>query len=79
MNIDGLIKNHEEGIEILEAIKTLKMRRQAHIDNINSFAGTFPELRKKYLHKANITGRAIDRLWHRYRERTWSAHKNVVL
>lgn len=67
MNIDKLIKNQEQGLEILEAIRMMERRKKMYLENANgNFIGSFPELKKKYLHKADIADRVIVRLWGRF-------------
>jgi hypothetical protein len=39
---------------------------QHNINSINGFAGTFPDLRRKYLNQVNIRLKCIKRLYLRY-------------
>jgi hypothetical protein len=65
-DINGLIDEHQMCINILEAIKSFHNRRKQNIDNINSFSGTFPELRRKYVNNIDTINRCIIRLEQRY-------------
>lgn len=57
---------HQECIEIIEAIDSLSRKRNRLTTYVNGFAGTFPELRNKYLHQIDIADRATKRLKQRH-------------
>ena len=63
-----LIKNHELQIEILEAIQYFARMIEHKQDSINGFPGTFPDLKRKYLHNIEIYQMCINRLKQRYNE-----------
>lgn len=60
------IKKHQDCIEILEAIQTFEMLIKSGKENIDGFAGTFPEIRRKYIHNIEIYQMCITRLQERY-------------
>lgn len=62
MDIKKEIKKHERCIELLEAMRTFKNLINLNRGSINGFPGTFPELRRKYLHRIDIQERSIARL-----------------
>ena len=56
MNNTALTALHEKALNILELIEKAGNRKQFYIDNINGFAGQFPNLKQQYQRKAeNIT------------------------
>ena len=57
-----LIDKHQTCIEILEAIQYLKNRKIRKQESIDGFAGTFPNLRRKYEHELIIYDMCIERL-----------------
>ena len=67
-NIDttSLIDQHQQLIEIVEAIQHFQMAKRHTIQSIEGFGGTFPRLRKKYIHNIDIYNRCINRLKERY-------------
>ena len=68
VNIDttSLIDKHQSLIELAEAIHSFQMSRKLTIQSIEGFGGTFPELRRKYIHNIDIYNRCINRLKERY-------------
>lgn len=50
----NLIKETERLLEIAEAEDDMRKRVFRTIENINGFAGTFPELRRKHYHRLEI-------------------------
>lgn len=56
----------EKAIEIQEAIEHFKRLIRSKNDSINGFAGTFPELRKKYFDNIHTYNRCIIRLEERF-------------
>ena len=66
MNINNLIDKHKKAIELLEGIKGLEKRKELTIDSLNGFAGTFPELRRKYLNRIDTLSKCIDKLTLKY-------------
>lgn len=51
-----LIQLHEKGLHILELIEYADKRKLFYLENINGFAGQFPNLKQQYQRKAeNIT------------------------
>lgn len=63
----SLIDKHQMCIEILEGIMHFEQRKKHRIENINGFAGKFPELRKKYVNDIDTINRCIKRLEQRYK------------
>ena len=63
----SLIDKHQTCIEILEGIIRFKQRKKHRIESIEGFAGTFPELRKKYVNDIDTINRCIKRLEQRYK------------
>lgn len=61
-----LIDKHQTCIEILEAIQYFKIRKITTNKSLNGFAGTFPNLRRKYEHTIIIYDMCIERLKQRY-------------
>jgi len=66
INTPSLIDKHQQCIEIVEAIAHFQMSKRHTIRSIESFGGTFPNLRKKYIHNIDIYNRCINRLKERY-------------
>ena len=66
MTTQELIEAHEKCIEVLEAIRTFERFIKSAHENIDGFAGTFPELRRKYIHRIEIYQMCITRLQERY-------------
>ena len=62
----SLIDKHQMCIAILEGIMHFEQRKKHRIESINGFAGTFPELRRKYLNDIDTINRCIKRLEQRY-------------
>jgi len=60
------IEKHQSCIEILEGIKHFEKKKERKIESINGFAGTFPELRLKYINDIDTINRCIERLVLRY-------------
>jgi hypothetical protein len=60
------IKKHELCIEILEGISHFQNSIKLKKDSITGIAGTFPELRSKYLDNIDTYKRCIKRLEQRY-------------
>ena len=58
----SLIDKHQMCIEILEGIMHFEQQKKHRIESIEGFAGTFPELRRKY----DTINRCIKRLEQRY-------------
>ena len=54
-------------IEILEGIMYFEQRKKHRIESIEGFAGTFPELRRKYVNDIDTINRCIKRLEQRYK------------
>lgn len=67
VSIHSLIDKHQMCIEILEGMKYFESRKKRVIENIEGFAGTFPELRKKYVNDIDTINRCIKRLEQRYK------------
>lgn len=63
----SLIDKHQTCIEILEGIIRFEQRKKHKIESIEGFAGTFPELRKKYVNDIDTINRCIKRLEQRYK------------
>jgi hypothetical protein len=63
----SLIEKHQTCIEILEGIIRFEQRKKHRIESIEGFAGTFPELRKKYVNDIDTINRCIKRLEQRYK------------
>lgn len=62
-----LTEKHELCIKILSVIDAAERRRRNYLEDAEDGIGNlFPELRKKYKHKAEISGIASERLWRRY-------------
>ncbi len=67
VSIRSLIDKHQMCIEILEGIICFEQRKKHRIESIEGFAGTFPELRKKYENDIDTINRCIKRLEQRYK------------
>lgn len=67
VSIRPLIDKHQMCIKILEGIICFKQRKKHRIESIEGFAGTFPELRKKYENDIDTINRCIKRLEQRYK------------
>jgi len=63
-----LIEKHQTCIEILEGIQRFERQIKLTQDNINGFAGTFSQLRRKYKHNIDIYNMCIVRLTERYKK-----------
>lgn len=63
----SLIEKHQKCIEILEGIMHFEQRKKHRIENIEGFAGTFPELRRKYVNDIDTINRCIKRLEDSYK------------
>ena len=61
-----LIEKHQNCIEVLEGIKHFESAIRLKKESINGFPGTFPELRRKYIHNVEIYRKCIERLTKRY-------------
>ena len=61
-----LIDKHQLCIEILEGVKYFEKAIELKKYSINGFSGTFPELRRKYIHDVDIYERCVKRLKQRY-------------
>ena len=66
MTTKKLIKQHKKKIEILEAIRHFENAIKLKTGSINGYPGTFPELRRKYIHNIEIYNKCIQRLTERY-------------
>lgn len=67
VNRRSLIDKHQMCIEILEGIMYFEQRKKHTIESIDGFAGTFPELRRKYVNDIDTINRCIKRLEQRYK------------
>jgi hypothetical protein len=65
-NSRAIIDKHQVCIEILEGIQYFEQSKKHKIESIEGFAGTFPELRRKYVHEIDIYNRCIKRLEQRH-------------
>lgn len=63
----SLIDKHQMCIEILEGIMHFEQRKKHRIESIEGFAGTFPELRRRYVNDVDTINRCIKRLEERYK------------
>lgn len=61
-----LINKHQTCIEIIEAIMHFERRKKHIVESIESIAGTFPDLRRKYVNDIDTINRCITRLQERY-------------
>jgi len=61
-----LIDIQNRKIEILEGIQFLETKRQRRMESVEGFGGTFPELRREYIHEIDIINRSINRLYQRF-------------
>jgi ABC-type Zn uptake system ZnuABC Zn-binding protein ZnuA len=66
-NVKSKIDKLQTCIEILEAITHFENMIKLKKESINGFSGTFPELRKKYLHNIQIYQKCMIRLIQRYK------------
>ena len=66
INLNHLLKKHEECINILDAIEFFKEKISLRIQAINGFPGTFADLRKKYVNDIDTYKRCISRLYERH-------------
>ena len=64
---DMTIKQHEHAGEILELYYCSLRRKELIKGSINGFAGTFPSLRKKYMHQLEIIKMAELRIYISYK------------
>ena len=64
--VNVLIKKHERIIEVLNAIKEFEHRIELNEGSINSYAGTFGNLKRKYEHRIKIQLSCINRLYSMY-------------
>jgi len=60
-------EKHEMCIELIHAKKYFERLIISRDDGINGFSGTFPSLKRKYIHDIEIYKRCIERLNLRYR------------
>lgn len=74
MKQKSLIDKHQMCIEILEGISKFEKRKNRRMDSIDGFAGTFPELRRKYENEIATINRCIERLEQRYKR----VFKNLI-
>ena len=74
-NIHLLIDKHQMCIEILEAIMRFEQQKKHKIESIEGFAGTFPDLRKKYVNDIDTINRCIKRLKQRYNHALIGSHE----
>ena len=63
---ENQIEKHQLRIEILEGVQHFARLIELKKESINGFAGTFPRLRRKYLHNIEIYKMCIARLYERY-------------
>jgi len=63
----SLIDRHQMCIDILEGIMQFEQLKKHRIESIEGFAGTFPELRRKYVNDIDTINRCIKRLEQRYK------------
>lgn len=66
MTIETQIKRHERCLEILQAIQSLKVRRQCNRDSLNGFQGTFPSLRRRLENNIDTLDKCIIKLNNKY-------------
>ena len=75
MNTRQLIENHQVCTEIIEGIEYFERAKRMARENINGFAGSFPNLRKRYLHDLDIYGMCVERLKLRYHKQMEQINK----
>ena len=63
-----LIKIHEKGNEIIEAVMYFERKKKILYELIEGFPDTFPSLRGKYVNNIDTINRCIDRLYLRYKK-----------
>jgi len=65
-DVQRLTEMHKEKLEILEGLEHFDGKINIAIENINSIAGTFPNLRKELVRDIDVYKACINRLWERY-------------
>jgi hypothetical protein len=60
--IEEMLHKTYRRLELLELILDLEKRRSLYVEHIEGLAGTFPDLKKKFLNKIDTIQRGIDRL-----------------
>jgi hypothetical protein len=67
-NTTRLLADSERLVEIADAMKSMELRYICTVESAEGFAGTFPELRRKYERRAEIQKMAYQRLRQAYRK-----------
>lgn len=74
------VKEHQNCIDIVDAIRHYLKRRININQNINGFGGQFPFLLQKYEHELMIIDMCINRLEERYNKvLNKISHKNEII
>ena len=63
----SLIDKHQMCLKILDVIMRFEQRKKHRIESIEGIAGTFPDLRRRYVNDIYTINRCIKRLEHRYK------------
>lgn len=66
LDIEYLLDRHYKAIELLDGINSFKNRIGMRKGSLKGFAGTFPNLKAKYLNEIDTFERCIVRLEERY-------------
>lgn len=66
MNTKAELDKLETCVKIVEGIRFFKRMIESQQESLDGFQGTFPELRRKLIHRAEIYQKCADRLQERY-------------
>ena len=74
--IQNVIKTHEQCIKLFEAIEGLKWRKKRRQEDLDGFAGTFPELKRSLINNIDTLDRCIYRISKKYTETLTKLNEN---
>lgn len=66
MNTARELERLDTCIKIVEGISYFKRMLKSQQESIDGFQGTFPELRRKLIHRMEVYQKCVDRLQQRY-------------
>lgn len=75
MNTKVELDKLETCIKIVESIRFFKRMLESQQESLDGFQGTFPELRRKLIHKVEIYQKCADRLQQRYEKAVAGLYK----
>jgi hypothetical protein len=75
MNTKAELNKLETCVKIVEGIRLFKRLIESQQESLDGFQGTFPELRRKLIHRIEIYQKCVQRLEQRYEKAVAGLYK----